>query len=331
VDAIEKSWGPNYLRFGLGLNTDFKGGAYFNLLASYRKTWMNELGGEWRNDLQIGRTNSFKSEMYQPINDRGYFFVAPNVSLQRRMADLYQGNERIGSFRVDSMLAGLDIGSQFTRYGELRVGVLGGTLSPELDTGPPYLSPGVGTIPQGGFKTRLFFDQLDNAHFPRSGWLFGSNAYNSNSGIGADMNYTKWDVDGMVARSFDRHTVSVSTKFGGRLGNNSLPRYDLFQWGGFLQQSGYATGQLLGEDLKFSRLMYYHRILQGSLLDGVYGGISYEVGQVGSPVVPGSPEGVLQSACIFLAADSPIGPIYIGYGRSADQNSSVYFYLGRFY
>lgn len=77
--------------------------------------------------------------------------------------------------------------------------------------------------------------------------------------------------------------------------------------------------------------MYYHRILPGSLLDGVYGGLSYEVGQVGAPVVPGSPEGVLQSGCIFIAADSPIGPVYIGYGRSADQNSSVYFYLGRHY
>jgi NTE family protein len=331
VDAVEKTWGPNYLRFGLGLNTDFKGGSYFNLLASYRKTWLNELGGEWRNDLQIGRTSGFKSELYQPINNRGYFFVAPNVSLERRMADVYAGSERIGSYRVDSVLAGLDLGSQFTRYGELRLGMRGGTLSPELETGPPYLSPGVGTIPQGGFKGRLFFDQLDNAHFPRSGWLFGSNAYNSSSGVGADLNYMKWDVDGMVARSFDAHTLSLSSKFGGRFGSNPLPKYDLFQWGGFLQQSGYATGQLLGEDLKFGRLMYYHRILPGSLLDGVYGGLSYEVGQVGSPVVPGSPEGVLQSGCIFIAADSPIGPVYIGYGRSADQNSSVYFYLGRHY
>ena len=32
VDAVEKSWGPNYLRFGLGLSSDFKGDAFFNLL-----------------------------------------------------------------------------------------------------------------------------------------------------------------------------------------------------------------------------------------------------------------------------------------------------------
>ncbi len=31
----------NYLRFGLGLSSDFRGDAYFNLLASYRRTWIN--------------------------------------------------------------------------------------------------------------------------------------------------------------------------------------------------------------------------------------------------------------------------------------------------
>jgi NTE family protein len=65
VDAVEKSWGPDYLRFGLGLSSDLQGDAYFNLLASYRRTWLNTLGAEWRNNLQIGRTSSFMSEFYQ--------------------------------------------------------------------------------------------------------------------------------------------------------------------------------------------------------------------------------------------------------------------------
>ena len=118
-------------------------------------------------------------------------------------------------------------------------------------------------------------------------------------------------------------------KAGGRIGTDTLPRFDLFQWGGFLQQSGYATGQLVGEDLKFARLIYYHRILRGSLLEGVYGGLSYEIGQIGAPVVPGNPDNALQSACVFIAADSPIGPVYLGYGHAQDGNSSFYFYLGR--
>ncbi|HEX4781375.1 MAG TPA: patatin-like phospholipase family protein, partial [Usitatibacter sp.] len=50
VDAIEKTWGPDYLRLGLGLGSDFSGDNFFNAAASYRRTWMNPLGAEWRVD-----------------------------------------------------------------------------------------------------------------------------------------------------------------------------------------------------------------------------------------------------------------------------------------
>jgi NTE family protein len=44
--------------------------------------------------------------------------------------------------------------------------------------------------------------------------------------------------------------------------------------------------------------------------------------------VPGNPDGLLKSASIFVAMDSPIGPAYLGYGHAQDGNSSFYFYLG---
>ena len=31
----------------------------------------------------------------------------------------------------------------------------------------------------------------------------------------------------------------------------------------------------------------------------------------------------------YRIIDSPIGPLYLGYGRADDGNSSLYFYLGR--
>ncbi|MDX9788173.1 MAG: patatin-like phospholipase family protein [Desulfobacterales bacterium] len=330
VDAVEKSWGPNFLRLGLGLSSDLQGDAYFNVLASYRKTWLNSLGAEWRNDVQIGRTVSFMSEFYQPLNEKGFFFIAPHVLYERRTSDLYQGSSRIATYDMTSYLAGADLGGQFTRYGELRVGVKWGLLTPKLDTGPESLTPGQGDITQGAFTARLFLDQLDSAQFPRSGWRLGASLFNSNDLLSADQTYTKWDSDGNLVYSFGSHTFNLSFKAGGSIGSESLPRYNLFQWGGFLQQSGYATGQLLGEEIKFGRLMYYHRLLKGSLLEGAYGGLSFEVGEVDKPLVPGSPEGVLESACVFVAADTPIGPVYLGYGQALEDNSnSLYFYLGR--
>ncbi len=329
VDAVEKSWGPDYLRFGLGLSSDFSGNAYFNILTSYRKTWLNQLGAEWRTDLQIGQTSSLQSEFYQPLSAQRSFFVAPHVAIERRAANLFQGDDLIARYRLGSFLAGVDVGTGFSRYGELRLGVLGGVLKPTLDTGPQILSPGASSVAVGAYRARLVIDQLDSVHFPRAGWRLGMNVWNANRGLGADNSYTKWDVDGSAAYSFGNHTFNFGVKAGGRKGAEPLPRYDQFQWGGFLQQSGYATGQLVGEDLRFVRLMYYHRIMRGTLFEGAYGGFSLEAGKVGNPLVPGSPEGVLRSGSVFVAADTPVGPAYLGYGRSQAGNSSFYFYLGR--
>jgi NTE family protein len=329
VDAVEKSWGPNYLRFGLGLTTDFKGDAFYNLLASYRRTWLNSLGAEWRSDLQIGQTFALTSEFYQPLDARQPFFIAPRVELERRPVDLFQGDQRIARYDVRYVRAAVDVGSQFTRYGELRVGVLAGTLDASLNTGPAELAPSAGRVKQGAFTSRLIFDQLDSANFPRNGAAGSVHLYASSSSLGATDAYTKWDADGSAAWSFDNHTVNLGFKAGGRLGNEPLPRYDLFQWGGFLQQSGYPTGALTTDRFTFGRLLYYNKFVRQELLEGIYGGFSLEVGKYGPPLVPGSFTGTLKSASVFIGADTPIGPLYFGYGHAADRNSSFYLFLGR--
>ncbi len=116
VDATEKSWGPNYLRFGLGLSTDFQGETYFNLLARYRSTWMNKLGGEFRADAQIGRLNQLAGEFYQPLVPNAYFFVAPNASVQSYPINLFSDGVKIAQYNVRSAQAGLDLGSQFAVF-----------------------------------------------------------------------------------------------------------------------------------------------------------------------------------------------------------------------
>jgi NTE family protein len=329
VDAIEKSWGPDYLRFGLGLSSDFKGDAFYELLASYRRTWLNSLGAEWRTDLQVGHASNVYTEFYQPLNAQGLFFVAPHAYIDRHTTYLYQGDTRVASYDISSALAGVDAGVMFHQYATFRLGIVGGKEDPTLDTGPSSLSPGPSNINQGAYTARLLFDRLDNVNFPRSGWDAKFNVYDSTSQLGADDNYTKWDASGTAVYTYRDNTFNISVNAGGKTGTNPLPNYDEFQWGGFLQQSGYRTGQLYGQNLTFGRLMYYRRIMQGSLLEGAYGGISLEAGKVGDPLVPGNPDGLLESGSIFVAVDSPVGPVYLAYGHAKDGNSSCYFFLGK--
>jgi NTE family protein len=328
VDAVEKSWGPDYLHFGLGLSSDFKGDAFYNLLATYRQTWINSLGAEWRTDVQFGRTGMLYTEFYQPLNPEGWFFVAPYAGVARRSTYIYQGYERLASYDISSDRVGVDAGMEFRQYGTVRLGIEGGKVEPKLDTGPQSLSPGEPSITQGAYTARVFFDRMDNVNFPRLGWGGRLNVYDSTSQLGADSNYTKWDAEANAVYSYGNHTFNLAVRAGGKIGTNTLPNYDQFQWGGFLRQSGYRTDQLYGENLAYGRLMYYHRILRGSLLEGAYGGFSLEAGKVADPLVPGNPDGLLKSGSIFVAMDSPIGPAYLGYGHAQDGNSSFYFYLG---
>ncbi len=330
VEAIEKSWGPDYLRFGLGLSSDFtSNSSFFNLAASYRKTWINSLGASWRTLVQFGFNNIVASEFYQPLNAEGTYFVAPNLSYTTRPVYLYQGQNNIASYTFSSALLGLAVGRQFKEFGELRVGLVGGTVKPALDTGSVFLAPDDERIAQGAVNVSLLLDRLDNVHFPRSGWRFGANVYSSNTSLGAAENYTRGTIEATGAYSFGPHTFNLALKAGSKLGSDPLPLYNWFQWGGFLQQSGYKTGQLYGNSLAYGRLMYYHRIMKGTLLDGAYGGASLELGRVGVPLLPDAPTGLLTSGSLFVGADTPIGPAYLAYGRAADGNQSFYFFLGR--
>jgi NTE family protein len=329
VDAAENSWGADYARFGLGLSSDFQGDAYFNALVSYRKTWLNSLGAEWRNDFQIGHTSLISSEFYQPLDVKQAFFVAPRVEYARRVLDVFQGNQRLAIYDMRYARVAADLGSAFTHYGELRVGLLRGILDPRLDTGTAELPQTEERIQEGAFTLRLFFDQLDHASFARSGWDGAANVFGSRTALGADVDYTKWMLNADAAFSHGDHIFNLGLRFAGHIGSDPLPAYDQIQWGGFLQQSGLRTGALLGETLSFGRFVYYHKLAGTNLIKGLYGGFSLEAGEVGNPLVAGSPTGVISSGSIFLAVDTPLGPAYIAYGHASDSNNSLYFMLGR--
>ncbi|HET9205240.1 MAG TPA: patatin-like phospholipase family protein [Burkholderiaceae bacterium] len=328
VDAVEKAWGPNYLRAGIGLSSDFSGSTRFNVIANHRMTWLNSLGAELRTDLQLGFNNALQMEFYQPLDVRGRYFIAPRAAIGKDQVDLYSGNERVAIYDITSRMAGLDVGVQFDQYGELRLGIAGGTVIPKLNTGL-LLLPSDEKVAQGGIGLRLRMDQLDSANFPLQGWATELTVYNSITDLGADDPYSKWRLGATGAYSIGNHTVHVSVAAGGNIGSNPLPAYDQFQWGGFLRQSGFATGQLVGARLQFGQVAYYHRLVRGGLFDGAFGGVSLEAGQYDHPLLPRNPSGFQKSMALFIGADSAVGPVYFGYGKAADGPGTFYFHLGR--
>jgi NTE family protein len=330
IEALEKSWGPDYLRFGLTLSSDFSGDAFFNLLGSYRQTWINSLGAEWRTDAQVGRTSAFVTEFYQPFDVTGLFFVAPRAEFTRQPIDLFSEGDRIARYDVRSGDAGLDLGLQVTRWGEARIGILRGTLNADLDTGPESLAPTtLDRIQQGAFTAQLKFDQLDSVTLPRRGFSANARFYSSEDALGADETYAKWDADFLGAYSFGEHTVQLALEGSGTV-SGTRPRYDQSSLGGFLHLSGLRTFELYGDEMRLGRLVYQHRLARQSLLEGMYIGLSVEAGQIREPVVEGNRTDVLGGGSIFLAMDTLLGPVYIAYGIAEGGSQSAYFLLGNY-
>jgi NTE family protein len=249
--------------------------------------------------------------------------------VERRTIDLFQGSHRLARYDVSAGYANLDFGADLGRYGEARVGMQTGAGHISLDTGPPEFNPPNSHVRIGGFTGRFIVDQLDSADFPRAGYAGSLHILDNTRALGGQDAFTRWDADAFVVGSAGRHTLAGGLKFGGNLHGGDLPPYALFQWGGLLQQSGYPTGALVGQRLQFGRLVYYYKLVDTRIFEGMYVGGSLEAGRMDEPLVPGSPTGLLKSAAVFMGLDTPVGPLYLGYGRAADGNSAAYLFLGR--
>ncbi len=326
VDVTEKAWGPNYLRFGLGLSTDFEGRSTFNLRATHRWTWLNAWGGEWRNDLQIGNNERLRSEWHQPLSPAQRWFVAAGAEFASDPFDVYSGGQRIARFTRDIEQGDLMLGVPFGRAGEIRLGVVRGSASLGDDTSTipaDLLAP-----PQsvGGTLLRLRLDQLDSLSFPRAGYALDARLFRSRRALGADSDFDRLSLDAQGALSWRRHTLQLGILGSLALAGDELPFYELSSLGGFLRLSGYRTGEFLARDMRFGRLIYNYRIASPGFLDGVSLGVSAEVGRLTSGL--GNQPQTRHGNAIYIAADTPLGPVYLGYGRASSANQAVYLYLG---
>lgn len=324
----EKSIGPAYLRFGLGLASDFQGESYFNALVQYRRTWLNRLGGEWVAEAQVGQNTYFFTEFYQPIEARARGFVAPYARVGEYTRGVFVGDDRIAEYRVRELQGGLDLGATLGTWGELRLGPVFRHFDADVETGSAIL-PDV-RVNASGARARLFADRLDTPFFARSGHRLVANAFSGVSALGADDDYQKLDAAWTAAHSFGPHTVAASVAGGTDLGSG-LPSYDSFVLGGPFRLSGYRIGQFSGKNMAYGRLSYYNQVLRlPSLLgSGVYLGATGEVGRMGGVYTQGGAStGTLWSGSIYVGAETFLGPAYFGFASGGGGNNTFYLLVG---
>lgn len=328
TSVTEKAWGPHYLRFGLGLSSDFAGSSFFNLLATHRATWLNRLGAEWRNDIQIGRTDRLHTEWFQPLDTAQRFFVAAHAGGERSPFELFSEGERFARFRLQHTGYGADLGLQLGTQGQVRLGVRRGRVRLQNDTS--LLPPGLleADADTAALVLRLQLDTLDNVRFPRSGYALDVKVHHSQPGWGASDDYRKLSAAFRTAVGFGRHALEFSAQ-GVKAYGASLPPYETSFLGGFQRLSGYKTNEVFGDEFLLGRVNYSHRLTSVGFLDGAYAGVSLEAARIGDTAFGPQRNKGRFGLAIYLAMDTPLGPVYLALGRGDHRRHAAYFYLGQ--
>ncbi len=333
VDAIDKAWGPGYLSFGLGFSSDNQGDNRFGLRGTYRQTWMDRLGAEWLTTLTVGNAPNLYSEFYQPFSLERTGFVAPYVELGTEPLSAYVDGNRVARYDISRNRLGVDLGTAFGTDAELRGGLYYGATGFELDTGDASLPEGTNT--DAGARARFVYDTLDSGYAPRHGFRLVADYRHPLEALGGERLYRRLSLQAQAARSWGDDTLVGMLQAGTGFGDD-MPYYEQFTLGGFLKLSGYANEQFRGNQLAQASLVYYRRLtsLTPPLGRGIYVGGSLEYGRLwdvarlrdGSLT---SPEKDRFGGSVFVAADSWLGPLYLGWGLAAEGDHTLYFQIGR--
>jgi NTE family protein len=332
IHARRKSWGPNYVRFGLNLEDDFQGNSHYNAAARFLMTEIDDFGAELLTDVQIGYDPKVVSEFYQPLDALRTWFVAPSARIEARDLPIYVDNEEVADYRDREAEADLDVGRNLGNWGEIRVGIHRTNGLTYERYGKPGLSEA--QYNDGELFFKFSYDQLDNVHFPREGATFSMQWDADRTDLGSDFVRDRVSADWLVAESRGRNTVlwwtSAGTTLDGNVKPTALPEF--YSLGGFFNLSGLPQTSLIGPNYAITRAIYFRKIGRGG--EGffefpAYIGMSLEVGNTWNERGEISYGSARKDGSIFVAFDTFLGPLYLGSGYDTRGNSAYFLFLGR--
>ena len=326
--AVAKSWGPNFLQFGVSIEDDFEGSTTFNLAARLTKAGLNKLGAEWRTDLQLGTEPALLTEFYQPLSFDSRLFVAPRLEIRQSNLDAFSMDDTIARYRVSEGDLSLDFGRELGTIGEFRLGVYRGIGEARVKVGDPTLSNF--DFETGGAFARLRFDTVDNSHFPRAGMLVNIDWNLSRPSLGADYNFDT--IEGEFSQTWSRgkSSLQLGLSYATTLSSDNTVQ-DFFPMGGFLRLSGLERGEISGPHAALARLVYYRQVgdTTGDLFETpIYLGFSAEAGNIWQTREEIGFDTMQINGSVFAGLDSYFGPVYLAAGFAENGQTNFYLFVG---
>lgn len=328
IEALEKSWGPNFLRFDLGLAGTAGGDVLFVLRGEHRRPWINRRGGEWRNLLQVGSKAELETGWYQPIDVRQRFFLDGRLRVDRALEDVFDDGDRVARYDLLEGFAQIDAGVNLSTRAQLRAGLRWGAAEADVDVGSTEL-PEVGRTRDTAAVVTGVYDTRDTAYLPTRGVYARARYLHSAEWLGGEQDYELFE--GMIAKAVPwRGDVLYLVAAGGSELDGDLPPYRDFQLGGISSFPGLQRGELRGDEYWLGSVTYLWKLAELQALFGqaIYAGLGLQGGRM-SGRVDGVSDGALYGASLTLGGRTPLGPLNIALGATDEGSWELHFALGR--
>ena len=332
INAIEKSWGPSYLDFRMQLESDFDVEDSYEFGVAHTMTNLNSQGAEWRNELLFGSRRNLATQLYWPIGIEGWFSEGRlSFGEEVRSARTVEGDTIGDSLRREFRLmisGGLNINDN-QRVSLAAVASAGKIKVPVFYTD---LYGDKVNFQRYGTRGQWAYDTLDSAALPtRGNKLLLAYEYSRDRVDGIHDESSTIEANWTGAFSIGAHNLRSTVRWGDFLSEDFVLSVFDFELGGFLNLSGYPTDQLSGRHLRYGNLVYTYQLTKndfGLFSSPLYAGGSLELGNVWDYRSQVDLGDLIFSNSVFVGIDSPIGPVYLGYGHASGGWDSLYFYLG---
>lgn len=308
----EKSSGPDVILPSIGFYTGGEGDLDFVLGVKYVRRWINRLGGQWRNNVQVGFDTALESSFYQPLDVSQRFFVEPKLAWRRSLEDLYNDGSRIADYRFLDAGGQIDLGLNLSRSSQVRAGYW-------LDERETKVTTGVELLPESdlrdaGLHATWIYDTRDSPAFATHGWAAKVEYLRSDDSLGAERDWQRIEGAVRTAIPIGRNMMWISAAGGSDL-SDSLPGDRAFSLGGPQSFPGYAHDELRARSYwtVSSNFLWHFKDLVSIRNDTIYGSVSLQAGQVFDRVDPVA-DGSVYGLSALIGGRTPIGVFSLGVG-----------------
>ncbi|GGQ15303.1 patatin-like phospholipase family protein [Shewanella litoralis] len=335
ITTRAKSWGPNYFQAGFNWEDDFSLDSAITLSLAYTMTDLTQMGGEWRNEIELGYRKLVATEFYQPLDRDQTFYSLSRLQYQMRNWDLVDQDSSYLLLENNVAQLELGIGYNYDSDGVIELGFVGENGQVKSEVG---VQNSINYHSTGGYL-KVTYDTLNSISFPTDGNRFTFTSYlrdESYSGqTSADNTFSddlawQFEADWKGALKLGNHAIVGKIELATTQNDGNFTLH-VAELGGFLNLSGYRKDTLVGAHKIFSAVIYQYDLGRDVLITDLplYLGVSLEGGNVWFERDEMDLDDLIYASSLYLGTDTDWGPAALGLGVTDRGDTAFYLFLGK--